>query len=348
MNSKTTINDVARLAGVSKSTVSQYLNGRFNYMSEATRERIAKVIEDLDYRPNGLARSLKQNRTFLVGIIVADLSYSLSITCIQAIENELQDRGIQVIICNADENPDKEADYIETLLARQVDGLILFPTGDVSAPYQQLLEAGVPFVLMDRLLEQVTARSILLDNEMAVKIGIEELVRAGHHAIGMITLPLTAQPITPRKERVSGYRRAMLEAGLPLREEYLISVPAEEVADSLEQLLALPEPPTALLAGNDIVLGEVLKAANRLKLTIPEQLSIIGIDAADFAEVYNPAITTIKQPAYEMGSQAARILLASIEDRETGLPITYRFPPALQRGESVLKRGCPKSDHKMN
>lgn len=338
MNSKTTINDVARLAGVSKSTVSQYLNGRFNYMSEATRERIAKVIEDLDYRPNGLARSLKQNRTFLVGIIVADLNYSLSITCIQAIENELQDRGIQVIICNADENPDKEADYIETLLARQVDGLILFPTGDVSTPYQQLLEAGVPFVLMDRLLEQVAARSILLDNEMAVKIGIEELVGAGHHAIGMITLPLTAQPITPRKERVSGYRRAMLEAGLPLREEYLISVPAEEVADSLEQLLSLPEPPTALIAGNDIVLGEVLKAANRLKLTIPEQLSIIGIDAADFAEVYNPAITTIKQPAYEMGSQAARILLASIEDRETGLPITYRFPPALQRGESVLKK----------
>lgn len=338
VNSKTTINDVARLAGVSKSTVSQYLNGRFNYMSEATRERIARVIEDLDYRPNGLARSLKQNRTFLVGIIVADLNYSLSIACIRAIENALQDRGIQVIICNADENPDKEANYIETLLARQVDGLILFPTGDVSAPYQQLLEAEVPFVLMDRLIEQVTARSILLDNEMAVKIGIEELVSAGHHQIGMITLPLTAKPITPRKERVSGFRRALLEAGLPLREEYLISVPAEEVAVRLEELLSLPEPPTALIAGNDIVLGEVLKAANRLQLAIPEQLSIIGIDAADFAEVYNPAITTIKQPAYEMGSQAARILLASIEDREAGLPITYRFPPALQRGNSVLKR----------
>lgn len=338
MSSKTTINDVARLAGVSKSTVSQYLNGRFNYMSEATRERIAKVIEDLDYRPNGLARSLKQNRTFLVGIIVADLNYSLSITCIQAIENELQDRGIQVIICNADENPDKERNYIETLVARQVDGLILFPTGNVTAPYQQLLETGVPFVLMDRLIEQVAARSILLDNEVAVKLGIDELVAAGHHLIAMITLPLTAQPITPRKERISGYRRALLEAGLPLREEYLTSVPTEEVADRLEQLLSLPEPPTALIAGNDIVLKEVLKAANRLSLIIPEQLSIIGIDAAEFAEVYNPAITTIKQPAYEMGSQAARILLASIEDRGAYLPITYRFPPTLQHGESVQKR----------
>lgn len=335
---KQTINDVARLAGVSKSTVSQYLNGRFNYMSEATRERIAKVIEEMDYRPNGLARSLKQNRTHLVGIIVADLNYSLSIACVRAIENELQDQGIQVIICNADENPDKEADYIETLLARQVDGLILFPTGQYSEAYGQLLESGFPFVLMDRLVEHVPARSILLDNEMALKIAVEELVKSGHREIGMITLPLLPQAITPRKERMSGFRRAIEESGLSIREEFLASVPAEDISSVLEQLLALPDPPTALIAGNDIVLGEILKAANRLKLPIPDTLSVIGIDAAEFAEVYNPVITTIRQPAYEMGSQAARILLASIENREAGLPITYRFPPSLQRGESVLNR----------
>lgn len=337
MMKKLTIDDVARRAGVSKSTISQYLNQRYKYMSEATRQRIAEVIEELDYRPNGLARSLKQNRTHLVGIIVADIDYTLSIQCVRAIESELQNRGIQVLICNADENPEKEQLYIETLIARQVDGLIVFPTGHQSSAYSRLGELEMPFVFIDRLVDGVSTQSLLLDNEIAAKMGVEELVHHGHTRIGMMTLPLGEQGITPRKERLGGFRKAMEEAGLPLREEYLVSAPAQEIGARLSELMALPEPPTSLIAGNDIVLAELLKASNRLGISIPERLSVIGIDDADFARIYNPVITTICQPAHEMGVQAAKVILSGIDDRDRPIPITYRFPPALRRGESVKK-----------
>lgn len=332
---KLTIEDVAQRAGVSKSTVSQFLNKRFKYMSEATKNRIAAVIEELNYQPNGLARSLKQNRTHMVGIIVANIDYSLSIQCIRAIENELQLHGIQVIICNADENVEKESKYVETLIARQVDGLIIFPTGNNPAVYSRLVEAEYPLVFMDRLVEGVTTQSLLLDNEMAVKIGVGELKRCGHERIAWLSLPLGEYAITPRKERMSGYKKAMEEGGLKLHEEYICSVPKEDIASEVKRLLELPQPPTALIAANDIVLAEVLKYANRSSITIPEQLSVIGIDDAEFAHIYNPVITTIRQPAYDMGMQAAKIMLSSIEDKGSYVPITYRFLPSLQQGQSV-------------
>lgn len=334
---KLTIDDVAQKAGVSKSTVSQFLNGRFKYMSEATKNRIAAVIDELHYQPNGLARSLKQNRTFMVGIIVANIDYTLSVQCIRAIEGELQRHGIQVIICNSNENADKEIKDVETLLARQVDGLIVFPTGQDSSIYARLVEEQFPLVFMDRLIEGVSPQSFLLDNEMAVKMGVGELARQGHDRIALLILPQGPYSITPRKERLSGYKRAIEEAGLELREEYIGSAAKENIAAELDRLLALPEPPTAVLAANDIVLAEILKYANREAVAIPEQLSVIGIDDAEFAHIYNPVITTIRQPAHDMGLQAARIMLSAIEDKGANVPITYRFVPSLQPGQSVKR-----------
>ncbi|MFF2909605.1 LacI family DNA-binding transcriptional regulator [Paenibacillus sp. NPDC057934] len=332
---KLTIDDVARKAGVSKSTVSQFLNQRFKYMSEATKNRIAAVIEELKYQPNGLARSLKQNRTHMVGIIVANIDYTLSIHCIRAIESELQQHGIQVIICNADEDAEKEAKYVETLLARQVDGLIIFPAGQDGSAYAHLVDEAFPLVFMDRLVEGVSTQSLLLDNEMAVKLAVGELTRQRHERIALLTLPLGEHSITPRKERLGGYKRAMEEAGLELREEYIVSAARENISAELDRLTALPQPPTAVLAANDIVLAEILKYANRQSVSIPEQLSVIGIDDAEFAHIYNPVITTISQPAYEMGVQAARIMLSCIEDKGANVPITYRFVPSLEQGQSV-------------
>ncbi|MEK4850503.1 LacI family DNA-binding transcriptional regulator [Paenibacillus sp. FSL H7-0756] len=339
---KLTIEDVAQKAGVSKSTVSQFLNKRFKYMSEATKNRIAEVIDELNYQPNGLARSLKQNRTHMVGIIVANIDYSLSIQCIRAIENELQRHGIQVIICNSDENADKENTYVETLVARQVDGLIIFPAGDQPAPYTRLIEAEYPLVFMDRLVDGITTQSLLLDNEMAVKTAIRELTTQGHEAIAILSLPLGVHAITPRKERMSGYKKAMEEAGLPLLDSYMRSVSREDIASAMDELLQLPQPPTALLAANDLVLGEILKYANRNAISIPSQLSVIGIDDAEFARIYNPDITTIRQPAYEMGMQAAKIMLSLINDTDGAIPITYRFPPSLQQGDSVQPPAKPE------
>ncbi|MGF7046470.1 LacI family kdg operon repressor [Paenibacillus sp. DS2015] len=332
---KLTIEDVAQRAGVSKSTVSQFLNKRYKYMSDATKKRIAEVVEELNYQPNGLARSLKNNRTHMIGVIVANIDYTLSIQCIRAIESELQTHGIQVIICNADENPDKESKYIEMLVARQVDGLIIFPTGNNAAAYGRLITENFPMVFLDRLVEQVTTHSLLLDNEMAVKIGIQELVSNQHEEIALITLPHETHRITPRLERLSGYKKAMEECGLKIRDEYIRSVPKEDIQGTMAKLLHLQDPPTAILAGNDIVLAEMLKYASTHNIRIPEDISVIGIDDADFAHIYNPNITTIGQPTYDMGKQAAKILLQCIEETGTTVPIIYRFVPQLHKGKSV-------------
>lgn len=332
---KLTIADVAREAGVSKSTVSQFLNKRYKYMSDETKARIEQVIKELNYQPNGLARSLKHNRTYMAGVIVGNLEYTLSIQSIRAIENELQQSGIQVIVCNADENPDKESRHIDMLLARQVDGLIIFPTGQNAEIYNRLVEEKFPLVFIDRLVEGVNTQSLLLDNEMAVKIGIQELTEHGHTRIALVTLPIGEHRITPRVERVSGYKKGMEELGLPLRQEYMHSVPREGISATLDRLFALEEPPTALLAGNDIVLAEVLQFVNARGLSIPEDVSIVGIDDAQFAHIYNPAITTIRQPAADIGRQAARTLMSSIEERDSAVPIIYRFVPSLVRGKSV-------------
>lgn len=332
---KLTIDDVAQKAGVSKSTVSQFLNKRYKYMSDSTKKRIEEVVEELNYKPNGLARSLKNNRTHMIGVIVANIDYTLSIQCIRAIESELQTHGIQVIICNADENPEKESKYIEMLVARQVDGLIIFPTGNNAAAYSRLIAENFPMVFLDRLVEQVTTHSLLLDNEMAVKIGIQELVHHHHDRIALITLPHETHRITPRVERLGGYKRAMDECGLKVREDYIRSVPKEDIQKTMEQLLQMQEPPTAILAGNDIVLAEMLKYSSSHNIQIPEDISVMGIDDADFAHIYNPNITTIGQPTYDMGKQAAKILLQCIEETGTAVPIIYRFVPQLHRGKSV-------------
>lgn len=334
-----TIEDVAQKAGVSKSTVSQYLNKRYKYMSDSTKERIAQVIKELNYQPNGAARSLKNNRSFMIGIIVANLDYTLSIQGIRAIENELQQYGIQVIICNADENPDKENKHIEMLIARQVDGLIIFPTGKNAEAYNRLVDEKFPLVFLDRLVEGVTTQSLLLDNDMAVKIGIQELVQHGHQRIALLTPPLGVNRITPRVERVSGYKKVMEEYGLPIREDYIRSVSRDEIFSTLDGLFALDERPTALLAGNDIVLAEILQYMNAKGLRIPRDISIIGIDDAQFAHIYNPSITTIRQPIAEMGKQAAKTLLSAIEEEGDAVPIIYRFVPQLIQGESVSKPG---------
>ncbi|MGJ7921899.1 LacI family DNA-binding transcriptional regulator [Neobacillus sp. LXY-4] len=330
-----TIEDVAKKAGVSKSTVSQYLNQRYKYMSEKTKLKIEEVIKELNFVPNNLARSLKQKRTSMVGIIVANIIYNISNHIVRGIEDEFQKSGIQVIICNGDDNSEKERNYIEMLKARQVDGLMVFPTGKNVDLYNQLIEENYPLVFLDRIVDGVAVQSVLLDNEAAANLAVQEFIKKGHKKISIITMPITSPNITPRIERLSGYKKALERNGIEIREDYIYNVPKEDIQATVKQLLSLSDPPTALLAANDIVLKEVLLAAKHYEMSIPEDIAVIGIDDVTFARIHNPTITTVAQPAYEMGKTAAKILLEAIEKEKEITPITFRFPPTLKQGESV-------------
>lgn len=167
-----TITDVANHAKVSKSTVSQYLNKRYEYMSEKTRKKIEETIEELNYQPNIIARSLKQKSTFTVGVVVANILHTFSTQVIRAIENYFYEQGFHIIVCNADDNPEKEKNYIEMLRAKQVDGIIIFPTGDNLDLYQRMKSDQFPIVFMDRTIEELNIATVMLDNHLASKLAV--------------------------------------------------------------------------------------------------------------------------------------------------------------------------------
>ncbi len=329
-----TIDDVAKAAGVSKSTVSQYLNKRYEYMSERTRKKIEQVIKELQFQPNHHARNLKSRKTKMIGIIVANIQHAFSTAIIRIIEQAMEERGIHVIICNADDNTEKEATYLNLLSARNVDGLIVFPTGDNYEEYKRLLENQIPVVFMDRKIEGVLADTVLLDNEAAAFLAVSTLVKTGRKTIAMLTLPLT-HSVSPRVERITGYKNALQFYNIEYRDELLICAPLRDLKTKLAELFNSDHKPDGIVAGNDLVLKEALSFLKENEISIPGDVAIIGIDDVSYADIYHPSLTTIAQPVEEMGSKAAEILLERIEGKSDSVPVVYRFSPKL-----IMRQSC--------
>lgn len=325
---RVTINDVAQHAGVSKSTVSQYLNTRYEYMSELTKNRIRDSIKELEYHPNIIARSLTQKSTMTIGVIVANVLHAFSTQVVRAIEDFCHTENFHVIICNADDNPIKEKRYIEMLRAKQVDGIVIFPTGSNSELYKKLVGAKYPVVLMDRKVPGLSADTVLLENERASELAVELFIKKGYNRIGMISPP-TDKNISPRLERIKGFKEALASNNIPFNPNYLVSAETDKIKVKLQKMLELVEPPQALLASNDFVMFEILKYTKENHTKIPDELAIIGIDDVPFASFYSPEITTIAQPAFDMGKKAAELLLNRISNNSEKKTEIYRFPPRL-------------------
>lgn len=333
---KVSITDVAKVAKVSKSTVSQYLNNRFNYMSEDTKSRIKSAIEELDYQPNYIARSLKQKRTSTIGVIVANILHSFSTQVIRAIEDYCHMNQFHVIVCNADDDPKKEKNYIEMLRAKQVDGLIVFPTGENMDLYNKLINEKYPLVFMDRLGPK--GFSILLDNEKASTLAVQHLIDRGIQDIAIVTTTLQ-QHLTPRLERVHGYREVIRKNGFPIKEEFIINTELPRIKDSLKALFSLPNPPRGLIAGNDLTLIEILEFCREENITVSQDVALVGIDEVPFARAFNPTITTVAQPTFNMGTKAATLLLQEIKEIKKETKHIHRFEPKLIiRDSSKLDR----------
>lgn len=332
---KVTISDVAQQAQVSRSTVSQYLNGRYDYMGKETKSRIEQVIEELGYQPNFVARSLKQKSTKTIGVIVANILHAFSTEISRAIEDVCHEADFHTIICNADDDPTKEKHYIEMLRAKQVDGMIIFPTDENKDLYQKMLDEQFPVVFVDRSVSEIPISSVMLNNVKSSQIAVEHFIENGHERIGIVTTSIIRH-ITPRVERIKGYQQTLENHGISVRKEYMRSDDLSHIQNDLQDMLSLEKPPTAILAGNDLALIELLKFIKKQKLVIPDDLAVIGIDDVSFASIYTPAITTVAQPTFEMGKQATDILLSKIHKqkiKDDGPD--YRFEPELLIRDSV-------------
>lgn len=331
----TTIDDVAKKAGVSKSSVSRVLNGNYDYMSDKMKQKILVVIEELDYRPNSLAQSLKNKTTKVIGIILSDLSNPFWSEVLKGVQERSNDNGYSLMVSSSYEDAAIEKDNIIMLKNRQVDGLIVNTSGTNDELFRSLLEEDFPFVLLDRLSVEMKADSVTVNNVNGAKQAVQSLIDYGHQRIGIVLNPLRNN--SPRVERLEGYKLAHFANDLPI-DESLIKVcdpSSEGCTAATEELLAMPNPPTAIFTTNEKLTLEVLSVIRKMGLRIPEDVSLFGYDDFPWMPFLDPPLSTVSQPAYEMGIKAAMLLLDKFKGESQAGLVNYQLEP-----EIIIRASC--------
>lgn len=311
-----TMRDVARLARVSVSTVSAVINN-MGIVSPERTQRVKKAMEDLDYHPDQVARSLKVRRTHTIGMVIPDVTNPFFTDVIRGVEDAAQGNGYSVILCNSNEDPEQERRHLSVLFSRRVDGVLLAPT-DSHAAEDRLTRRRFPIVFFDRIPPGYSGPAVVTDNFGASYEATRHLIALGHRRIAIIAGRLD---LSNGLDRLEGYRKAMQEAQLVIREEYL-----QQGDFQLEsgyrcglELLRLSDPPTAIFSCNNKMTLGLMRALAELRVPCPELVSVLGFDDFDWSAAFNPRLTTIAQPAYQMGTQAMEMLLRKIEPSEEDL-----------------------------
>ena len=330
-----TILEVAQKAGVSATTVSHVVNNT-RFVSTAVRERVHNAMDELGYRPNDLARSLRRGETNTLGLILPDSAnpFFAEIACI--IEAEAFHYGYSVILCNSEGDLEKESVYADVLAKKQVDAMIFVASGEQSAVLPELCRKGLPLVLVDRAPEAVSADIVLADNLQGGMLAARHLIDLGHSNIGCITGP---NNLTPSANRVTGFRKVLEESGIVLDETNVLRGSFHPISgyQAAMGLLSKENPPTAIFACNDMMAIGVLRAASELGLDVPRDLSLIGFDNIELSVFTTPALTTISQPKTAIGVETIRLVIERIADKDLP-PRRLVLPTQLISRNSTMER----------
>jgi LacI family transcriptional regulator len=311
-SSKATLRDVARRAGVASSTISRYLNGSLELPSP-TRNRVQAAIADLHYRPNALARSLQAGRSHILGLIVPDLSNPFFTSVADAAVAAAYREGYSILLCATGNDPKREAHYVNLLAAGQLDGLIYLGAHRRNSALETMRRTELPIIIVDEEIEGVAGGRLFVDNRRGGYLATEHLLHLGHRNIAFIGGEAN---LLTTVERRRGYEDAMLERGLAPRPNQIVlcEYTTEFGARAARELL-MDLAPTGVFAASDVVAIGVLQAVRELGLTIPEDLSLVGFDDIPMAEMLAPPLTTIWQPAEDLGATAVLMLVRHVRDR---------------------------------
>jgi LacI family transcriptional regulator len=327
-----TMRDVARLAGVSITTVSHVVNSTRSVAPE-TRAKVLGAIEDTGYTGDAIARSLVTGGTRSLGVAVSLSVHPYVAELLRAIEHETAESGYTLVLADTHDEPATEQAALRTLRSRRVDGLILTPSPRESGTVLPELRAlGIPVVLLDRLTTSQDVDQVGPENVDATSGLVRHLAELGHRRIGMIG---GAPQLATSSERVLGYRLGLGRSRLTWDPDLVTTDPS--AATALASLLALADPPTAVVAGSDTLLSGVLRECRRRGLRVGADLAVVGYDDVEWAELLDPPITTVAQPVAEMGRTAVRLLLDRIADPDRP-PATRRLPTTFVHRRSC---GCP-------
>ncbi|GAC1568664.1 MAG: LacI family DNA-binding transcriptional regulator [Ktedonobacteraceae bacterium] len=307
-----TIKDIARRVGVSSATVSRVLSEK-PHVSEELRKRVLATMEELSYNPNRVARSLRVQRTSIIGLIISDIQNPFFTSLVRAVEDVANAHQYAIFLCNSDENIDKEKLYIELMQAENVAGVIISPSQEQDDPCLELLKNNIPLVIVDRRLAGVEVDTVLVDNVQGAFCIVDHLLTDGHTRIGAVLGVPTA---TTGRERYEGYIQALAAHHLSFQPELLrTGIPQEAIGYRLAQdLLDLTYPPTAFFSGNNLLTMGVLRAIHERGLRIPDDIALVAFDEMSWMSIFTPGLTVAAQPTYELGQTAAQLLLQRIAD----------------------------------
>jgi LacI family transcriptional regulator len=328
------IHDVASRAGVSSATVSRVLANK-PHVSDAVRQRVLAAIDELEYQPSRVARSLRVKSSRIIGLIISDIQNPFFTSLVRAVEDLAYKNQYALFLCNSDEDIDKERLYVDLMYAERVAGVVIVPACETDSPCRKLLDANIPVVAVDRRMSDLAVDTVVADNTGATQQIVERLIEEGHSRIGCITGQLTT---TTGRERRDGFVRALAAHGLSSPPDLVRAGPPKEECgyQFTAELLDRPQRPTAIFAGNNLLTVGALRAINERCLRIPEDMALAGFDEVDWMSRVGLTLLVAAQPAYEMGWTAADLLLKRIEDRRRPVETSVHAP-------IVKKTGFPRA-----
>jgi LacI family transcriptional regulator len=327
---RTTIRDVARLADVSVATVSAVINGK-GVVSEKLTRRVRRAIEALNYHPDHVARSLRVQRTHILGMVMPQIASPFFAEILRGAEDLACQQRYSILICNSRGNSEQEMSHLSTLISRRVDGILL-ASADAHFAYHRLFPSHFPLVLFDRIPAGFTGTAVTTNNTEASFEATNHLIGLGHRRIAIIAGP---PGVSTSDERVEGFRKAMNEAGFMVRQEYFKRGDYKMTGgwQCALELMKLPLPPTAIFSHNyEMTLG-LMRALVEMGLQCPKQISVlsfddfvVGMDGFSWATMFSPRPTCVAQSSYELGRRAVELLLKKI-----------RRPEGADEGEGVIR-----------
>ncbi|MHA6803942.1 LacI family DNA-binding transcriptional regulator [Salinifilum ghardaiensis] len=327
--------DVARAAGVSVTTISHVLNGTRAVRAE-TSEAVWAAVAECGYVHNTLARSLVTTRTQTLGVVISSASTAFSTEILRGIEAEAVEHGYTLLVADPRDEPAHELRVVSSLVQRRVDGLVLAPSGEPSRTVRYLAEQQVPAVLADRVLDG-DHDGVSAENHEPTALLVDHLAELGHHRIGFLS---GIEGMSTTAERRAGYREGLRRNGIPEAAELCRSGGSEFDAArrATAELLALPQPPTALVTANNAMTIGAMQALRDRDLRVPGDLALVGFDDFPWADLFAPRLTVIAQPSQDIGGRAVQLLLDRLEHPDRP-PREHRLPSRFVHRDSC---GCPQ------
>ncbi|MEA3485180.1 MAG: LacI family DNA-binding transcriptional regulator [Candidatus Aerophobetes bacterium] len=331
--SSVTIKEVAKEANVSFSTVSRVIRNAKN-VHPKTRKKVLRAIKKLNYHVDAGARGMVKRQTKTIGVCISDISNPFYPLLVRGVENTINKFGYNLLLCNTDENGEKEEVYLKLILEKRVDGLIIAPTGQDISYLKEFTRRNIPIVFIDRKTEGIPADAVCADNVQGAFSAVEHLIKLGHKRVAMIA---GLKAVTTTQERIQGYLEALRAYHIKADDSLMVegSSKIEGGIKATEVLFKLSSPPTAIFSSNNLMTLGALVALKRLGKNVPKDVAIVGFDDLEWAEVLNSPLTAVSQPTYTIGTTAAQLLIQRLLGEGPAKKQTI-----VLKTELIIRRSC--------